>query len=37
MMVQRGSDGLEELTHTPEELLARYHKAMGVVRSQRWR
>jgi acyl-coenzyme A thioesterase PaaI-like protein len=24
----QGQDGLEELTHTPEELLARYHKAM---------
>jgi uncharacterized protein (TIGR00369 family) len=29
MMVQSASDGLEALTHTPEELLARYDKAMG--------
>jgi uncharacterized protein (TIGR00369 family) len=29
MMVPRASDGLDALTHTPEELLARYHKAMG--------
>ncbi|MGO8824124.1 MAG: PaaI family thioesterase [Acidimicrobiales bacterium] len=29
MMDQRASAGGEALTHTPEELLARYHKAMG--------
>jgi hypothetical protein len=37
MTVPLTADGLEALTHTHEELLARYHKAMGVVRSQRWR
>jgi acyl-coenzyme A thioesterase PaaI-like protein len=29
MMAPRADDGLETLTHTREELLARYHKAMG--------
>jgi len=27
-MTDQGSAGFEEVTHTPEELLARYHKAM---------
>ena len=27
-MKDRGFEGIEELTYTPEELLARYHKAM---------
>jgi uncharacterized protein (TIGR00369 family) len=27
-MKKQGFDGFDELTHTPEELLARYHKAM---------
>ncbi len=29
MTDQRAAHGVEVLTHTPEELLARYHKAMG--------
>ena len=37
MTVPLTADGLEALTHTHRGAPLRYHKAMGVVRSQRWR